>query len=250
MVKQGYWITPLVLVTCLGTSLVIKAGGFWDKTPYTQWSKKQIQKVLSESPWAQKIRVSMTRKKGARPGNSRYPRKTGYGAQNISGSLPRGEEVSSSSGGRGGSRGVGSRPSSETTLLIRWESSLPLKQARLMNSPMARDASPQNIKKYLNRKDSSYIISLEGLPAPILDRLDPGHLSQKATLIRKNHAPIQAQSIRLVGQKVRLLFFLFPKHDPINLKNKDVEFQIELPGITIKKKFKVKDFLFQGRLAI
>ena len=230
--------------------MAIKAGGFWDKTPYTQWSEKQLQKVLSNSPWAKKIKVSMTGQPGKRSGSGRYPGRSGYGAQNVSGSLPRGEEVGSRTAGGGGGRGAGSRPSREIILLVRWESSLPLKQARLMNSPMARDASPQKIEKYLNRKDSNYIVSLEGLPPPILDRLDPVRLSQKVTLIRKNHAPIQAQSVRLVGQKNRLLFFLFPKDDPINLKDKDVEFQIELPSITVKKKFKVKDFLFQGQLEI
>lgn len=253
MVKPKRRSAPLFLVTCLCISLTIKAGGFWDKTPYTQWDGKQLQKLLSDSPWAKKVRVAMTRKKGKRsssPGRYQPGQQRGYSAQDVSGGLPRGEEVSSPSGGRGGGRGAGSRPSSGVSLLIRWESSLPLKQARLMNSPMARDASPQNIEKYLNRKDSSYIVSLEGLPPVILDRLDPDGLSQKATLKRKNHAPIQAESVRIVGQKVRLLFFLFPKDDPISLKNKDVEFQIELPRITIKKKFKVRDFLFQGRLEI
>ena len=254
MVKQKHRLIPLFLATCLGISLTIKAGGFWDKIPYTQRDGKQLQKILNDSPWAKKVRVSMSGgKKGRRSGSGRYQpgQQKGFSAQDISGGLPRGQEVGSSpSGSSGGGRGAGSRRASGRTLLIRWESSLPLKQARLMNSPMIRDASSQTIERYLNRKDSSYIVSLEGLPSVIFDRLDPDRLSRRATLTRKNHDPIQAQSIRLVGQKTPLIFFLFPKDDPITLKNKDVELQIELSRIVIKKKFKVKDFLFQGRLEI
>lgn len=252
MVKQKHRLIPLFLATCLGISLTIKAGGFWDKIPYTQWDGKQLQKILNDSPWAKKVRVSRTRGgKGRGSGSNRYqPGKKSYSAQDISGGLPRGQEVGSAPSGRGGGGGAGSRRGSGLTLLIRWESSLPLKQARLMTSPMIRDASSQTIEKYLNRKDSSYIVSLEGLPSAIFDRLDPERLSRRATIRRKNHDPIQAQSVRIVGQKNPLIFFLFPKDDPIILKNKDVEFQIELSSTVIKKKFKVKDFLFQGRLEI
>ena len=44
--------------------------------------------------------------------------------------------------------------------------------------------------------------------------------------------------------------YRFPKTDAITLDDRDVEFVTKLSGIDVKKKFKLKDMVFDDQLAL
>ncbi len=136
------------------------------------------------------------------------------------------------------------------TLLIRWESARPVKQARMLASGTATKASPEEIEKYLNQDDPNYMVSVSGLPGPMLERMEPSRLAGLATLLRKGHDPIHAESAQLLKQQPPLVLFSFPKTDAVQLEDGSVEFFLELQRTKVKKKFKLKDLLYQEELAI
>ena len=47
-----------------------------------------------------------------------------------------------------------------------------------------------------------------------------------------------------------ILFVGFPRTDPITLADGDVEFEVKVGSLGVKKKFKLKDMVFHGRLEL
>jgi len=53
-------ISTQILTLVVLTSLVVSAAGIWDK-PFTEWSDKDVDKVLTDSPWAGKASLTHAR---------------------------------------------------------------------------------------------------------------------------------------------------------------------------------------------
>ena len=45
-------------VICLVTMVAVSAASVWDEKPFTQWSDKDVEKILTESPWAGKASIT------------------------------------------------------------------------------------------------------------------------------------------------------------------------------------------------
>ena len=71
------------------------------------------------------------------------------------------------------------------------------------------------------------------------------------SLIRKNERPLFPENIEvfLYNGSLSMLVY-FSKEDPITLKHKDIEFVSTVVDIEIKKKFKLKDMVFEGELVL
>ena len=50
----------VLLIFALGSVAAIQGGEFWQKKAYTQWSEKECQRLLENSPWAQIYTLSQT----------------------------------------------------------------------------------------------------------------------------------------------------------------------------------------------
>ncbi len=50
--------TALLLVLSCALVQPVFAQQFWEKKPYTQWSDKEVRRVLEDSPWSQQLTVS------------------------------------------------------------------------------------------------------------------------------------------------------------------------------------------------
>ncbi len=102
----------------------------------------------------------------------------------------------------------------------------------------------------LNAPLTHYAISLIGFPARMAQR-NPSALASRAVLKRKNHDPIVAESIAIrPGDPPDGLVFYFPRTDQITLDDKEVEFQLELGRMKIKRKFKLKKMVYNGSLEL
>ena len=56
-----------------------------------------------------------------------------------------------------------------------------------------------------------------------------------------------------IGQNAKGLIaavVMFPKKDPFSLDDKEVEFSVKLGSATAKRKFKLKDMVFEGKLEL
>ena len=205
----------------------LAAANFWDTKAYTEWSSKEVEELLTDSPWARRISVVI-------PVPPRPSEDAGGGGR----------------GGRGGDDGGGRGfpvPSPQLKLLITWRSALPVREAlvRLPNGATNPGADQQPL---LDRPPA-YIITIAGVPT----RFSRATATAGATtFLRRGRKPPIALADGGMQQDggTLTLIFAFPRTDPITLDDKDIEFVTTIGTVEIKKKFTLKDLVFDGQLEL
>src|SRR5579862_7026564 len=94
------------LALSIGVTALL-AAEFWQSEPFTDWSDKEVTKILTDSPWSRQMPLDMSALRGAGGGG---------GGQGMGG------------GGRKGGGG-GRGAAQQRSVLIRWVSAMPVKQA-------------------------------------------------------------------------------------------------------------------------
>ncbi|MCB9383261.1 MAG: hypothetical protein H6509_01500 [Bryobacterales bacterium] len=261
----------------------LAAADFWEKSEFTDWNEKDVQKMLFDSPWAQKALFARPQMGGGEGGGQGGMR--GGGRPDGSGGAFGVEGGGAGGGRRGGGGGFGGGQGGgpggggmmQMSLYVRWNSALPVKRAMAAGRLQAEGATlDEEMQKFLSRQETHYVLNVVGLPAR-MQRMteDTERLKQTAVLHIKDREPIVASGAQAqaVGEQLSL-FFLFPREgNPIRLDDKEVEFvmklgggrrpqaegaeqaQAERPmrgggGPEIKSKFKLKDMVYEGELAL
>jgi hypothetical protein len=217
--------TAVVIASfCFGGAAIAGASNFWDAKPYTEWSPKELETILTDSPWVRKLSVVI----------QTPPRATEDGG----------------GGGRGGGGGgdVGGRgfpvAAPQVKLTLTWRSAQPVREAlaRTNNS----NAETVDGKPVLERPDH-YLFTLSGVPARY-QRLVPN--AAKTSFLKRGSKPPIALLQGGIQQEGGLLtlVFAFPRTDPIVLDDKEIEFVTTIGGLEIKQKFKLKDLVVNGQL--
>jgi hypothetical protein len=222
-------------------ALALNAGEVWNSKDYTQWSDDDINQILTNSPWAKKTNVTLDtqgvgQSRGDRDGTGSVRGRTGtMGTPGNSG----GGEY----GGNGG--GVyGRKP--DLTVVVRWDSALPVLLARR--------------KSEANENTEKYAIGIVGLAKPHLrtpaDPADDSEIRDQliyaTRLVRKGKEPLPPEDVQFDHENgVSVIRFIFPRtNDPISLDDKEVSFQTQVGPAKIEQKFKVKDMAFKNKLAL
>ena len=211
------------------------AADFWDDRDFTAWSDKEVEKMLTDSPWAKQVTIVM----GSLTGGP-LPTLPSGGAIPV---IP--------FPGCGGEQFEAIRRAKVT---VAWSSALPIKQA-LVRQAIGLDAPiPSDSQQLLAQDEPFYAVALLGLPpvfAALAGTVDA--LKAETMLKRKDKEPIAPDDIRLFqdarDQSIRVVF-LFPKTDAITLDDKDVEVITKLGDVDVKKKFKLADMMFRDELAL
>ena len=206
---------------------VVGAADFWEEKAFTEWSDKDLEKMMSNSPWAKRLTVVF-----------RGPPREGGGA-----SIAGGNAGGFGGGGRGGSDG-------QSRLVIQWRSALPVRQALVRERIGEGGTVEPEAQALLSQRVPGYYVVVTGLPLQF-GRLTPEALMAEARLERKGKPPIvpvQANPQR-DGRSLALLY-VFPLDEAIVLEDKDVEFVTKLGDTTIKKKFKLEDMVFNDQLEL
>ena len=192
-------------------STVVLGADFWETKPFTDWSDKELQQLVSDSPWARTITVVL--------------------------SAP------------GGGRSALPATLQRLKLTVSWRSSLPMKQALVRNQVGLDQPIPAESQLLLERRDDFYLVSLSGLPLSYSRAT--GTLRTETFLRRDHLPPIPPSSTIIQPVKDTLmLVFAFPRTDPITVRDKDVEFVTKIEQIVIRKKFDVKRMVFHGELEL
>jgi hypothetical protein len=206
----------LVACACL------TAAEFWEEKPFLEWSNGQTEKMMTDSPWAAVVTVALP------------PQLPGAGA-------------GGGGGGRGGGDDISFGQVRRIPIGVSWRSALPVRQALVRSQVGQRGVVSAEHQGFLSSENPSYIVALSGLP---MQYTRPGGgATIEAFLRRDGKPPIPAQQggmEKAPGGVVLLI--AFPKTDPIALENGDVEFVAKLDRLEIKKKFKLKDMVFGGKL--
>ncbi len=241
-------ILPLAMVFAISLS----AAEFWQSKPYTEWSDKEVQKLLSNSPWSKEVVVPLG---GSGGGSGKGSRKGGGGGGNTEGSFD-GPAMGSGGGNAGtsGRTGVsevgGGAPSSGTpsmNLVVSWRTALPLRQAIAKQKFGAEAGTSAEAKRVVEEPQKYYVLVVTGLPA----RMGGGSAEMKDALMKnsslsvKGKEPIVPEDIQYSGSTA---LYLFPKTVAIDADDKEVDFSTRLGQTIVKTKFKLKEMVFNGKL--
>ncbi len=227
--RRRYIAVSIVwLVACA----VLAAQGFWEEKELTAWSDRDVERMMSNSPWAKRITVVFPRPPRAAVNDS------------VGGAQAAGR------GGFGGRGGNAFGASAQSRLIVQWRSALPTRQAIVRGRIGEGGALDSSGRQLLAQRPTDYFIVVSGLPLPFA-RLDPAALMAEARLVRPGKPPIRpAQAIpQREGNGVALVY-LFPRDDAITLADEEVEFVTEVAEASIKRKFELEDMVVNGVLAL
>ena len=223
---------------CVLASVALTAADFWEEKEFSAWSNQQVEKILSDSPWARKVTVLTGRlREGARDDGFQ-----GGGAGFGGGGGP----------ARDGDAGE-FQQIRRVTLTVAWTSALPFRQA-LVRRQVGPDAPiPPDLQRQLSEDEPFYMVAVAGLPIRMSARMGTIDEVRAKTSLTPNGkeriAPAELRAAKDGDQFVRVEF-LFPKTSAITLDDKEVEFVTTLTDVEVKRKFRLADMTIRGRLVL
>jgi hypothetical protein len=209
----------------IGSAGVI-AADFWDIKPFAEWSDKDLQRMLTDSPWSHQVSVVLPRP----------PREAG----------------DLNPGGRGGDesgRGGFPAPAPQLKVDVQWRSAQPMRQAMALRQFGTVEKIPADLRDTLEQDDSVYVVIVLGLPMQMATAAAD---ARKATFLRRDgHAPIAVSEggPQKSGNGFALVF-AFPRTDAIMPQDNEVEFVTKLGDLEIRRKFKLKEMVAAGHLRL
>jgi hypothetical protein len=214
--RRVVWVAVVGLAVALGAW----AQDPWKGKPYTQWDAKDVEKVLKNSPWVQRVHVSAPWKQ--RGGTDA----SGREAVVVGGTAGRGQtggqaQTGMSTGATGRSELEQARPP-EALYYIRWASARMVRQGIIRGAMLAGRVAEADAERYLSEPPEGYEIVIES-PEPSdmapFRRLDEMALKEKAYLRTKKTkqklSPARVTIERTAdGRGIAAIVFLFPKQTP------------------------------------
>ena len=237
-------------------ALCVWAADFWVAKPFTDWNEKEVQKMLSDSPWTAKISI------GGGPAAFSGPTgggKGGGGRGGGRGGGPQGDAVNADPGvdggggpGGGGGGDFGGGPSGVSVLML-WQTALPVKQALVKRQYGAEAGTSPEAKARLDRQEQVYVLTLAGMPGFTLGAAQgdkKAGLLDTTTLTVAGKPPIKAMDVQVTGGRTGNVSFLFPRTTTFTVEDKELEFSTKFDKTGVKKKFKLKDMVFNGKVEL
>ena len=226
----------------------------WQSKPFADWTDKDVQKVLNNSPWSRSVVVPG----GPAAGDRSAGRPLQDPTLTPGVSMPS-EAPVNTIGGKASPGGGFSAPRNDPgidlrtiPLTVRWQSALPVKQALARLKYGAEAATSPEAKKFID--DSTvYLIAVAGLP-PTLGfsgfNLMKNQIMAETSLSSKGKNLRPSDVILAPPGKVVETFFVFQKTTPFTADDKDVEFSTRLGALDVRCKFRLKDMLYNGALEL
>jgi hypothetical protein len=225
--------------------LALEAADVWIAKPYIDWTAKDIERILTDSPWAKKVTVTMENGRGGGAGAS---------IQRIGSDGPGG-----SSGPRGtdGSGGAGANVGPpQTDLFVRWQTAPTVMQALVKSRYGAQAGTSEKAAQRLRPEERYYVIWVAGLPNSVAGR----ELAAKASLLAlttlavKRADPIVAADVIFdpgPGRgRITDAHFLFPRKTAFSPDDKEVEFTTKFGKTKVQAKFTLKNMAINGKLVL
>jgi hypothetical protein len=230
-------VAPLCLA--LFVTGIALAEDFWVKKDYTQWTDDEVRRILKDSPWAKDVVISPPAGAGFTGIARAESNSIGIDAENGGGA--RGGR--GGRGARGGPQGDEGLPQVLLTLNVSWRSALPLRRALAKGRTEAQQAP--------DREDENYVVVLTGLPARMTRAIQNSAEIKQSTLRRgkKPPIPLAAFDVSPHAQTVDVIF-AFQRTDRIMPEDKDIEVVLKAGPFEVKKKFSLKEMVYNGKLEL
>jgi hypothetical protein len=229
------------------------AADAWQSKPFTDWTDKDVQKILTSSPWAHSVSISVGAGMVDNPLTGRQEPGNHPGGMNSS----TGPGVMAPNGQEGGHDSRGGFPDATTVdrqsiaLMVVWQSALPVKQALARRRFGAEAVGSVDAKKFLD-ENPGYLIGVSGLTPELLRAVQAKpEILQRTTLSVKGKEPLHASDILVSPPgKATEAVFVFPKTTAFAVDDKDVEFSTQLGTSVVKNRFHLKDMVVNGTLQL
>jgi hypothetical protein len=250
----------LLAVCLLISTCFLVAKDFWETKKFSTWSEDEIAGIMKDSPWAGRtyLKYVMGSFGGGRGGGM----PPGGGGTPVSGAVTGGGGGMMGGGGMpgggGGMMGGGRGGGDPIPVIVRWHSSLPIKQAVACLRFKKEVETSKEAAEMLSRQETTYIVGVIGLPGQEKmynkDRIKAG-----CQLIIEGKPPIQAVEVMTSpdgeNTNIYVAFPRFQNNEPlVSLKDKEVQVMFKIPSgfgaYEVKKKFNLKNMVFQGNLEI
>ncbi len=236
-------------------ALVLTAADFWNSKPYSDWTDKDLQKIMNDSPWAKK--ETLPSAAGPTPpamGGGGGGGSRGRGGASSGGGDDSAPNPISEKGGSTGAMPPGGPDMGGQSVIVRWQSALPLKQAVVRTRYGKEAASSPDAKKFLETEEMYYVICVSQFPL----RRRTGDEFKQALMKDASLSVKGKDSLAPVDVQVQInpkggtgdIYFIFPKQRTFSLEDGEVEFATKAAGTPIKQRFKLKDMVFDGKLAL
>ena len=237
----------IVLAAWAMTWAAAGAAGVWDTKPFAQWTDKEVEKVLTDSPWAGKASLTHARE-GANLGS--VPDWKLVIA--VRSALPLRQALVR------GDIGVGGTPSAQHQALLANEEPVYL----VSIGGISRSFVPQ-----LQAVADAASLKPKGKPAIMATQASAMMFDKDGKPVSNSASAGQAQIVRVAQQRggggggrgfgaadnsgiTVTLVLGFPKTTPITAQDQEFEISTVLGAYNVKKTFKLKDMLFMGALAL
>lgn len=265
--------------------LPLRAADPWTKPPNT-WTEKDLQRILTDSPWARQVSITLS---AGMPMGGGGGRRGGRGGASVGVGIPDASVGGGSDPGMGGratmGEGMGGAVAPTVTFYIRWQSAKPIKLATVRARLGAEaDTSPQ-AREFVEREEPEYVIAVIGPPMgpppgeprhggapgqkPDAEPHPPAartgahegaatgaepwiaELKQNTWLAWKDHEKVHPSSVVVSpGGQRGVVVFHFPKDHPVELEDKEVEFCMRRGPLEVRKKFRLRDMVYEGKLCL
>lgn len=245
---------PLTRRVFLGSLAAASAAAeFWEKHSFPDWTTREVDEMLTDSPWAKSFTLRF--ELGAPPARQYsdigLPRSIQW--PGGGGGWPGGGNRIPAPG-QGGGRNTGASVGAESYLTMRWSSALPIRQALLLDEHGSADRIPADALASLDEPQTNYVVEIFGLPAQVVhigrEEMEDALLSS-AQITLHRRSPIRAVGVYAPPQgNYRSLTLRFPRTDPITLEADQAEVFAAAGPFDFRQKFSLEQMLYGGALEL
>jgi hypothetical protein len=246
------WIGVLIAVA----AAALFAAEPWKAKKYTEWTVKEAERILKDSPWAKAVSISPPDAAPAGGGRGGGGRGGGGGGRGgggggMSGGGDSGFGVERNSAESGGGMGIpgesGGSGGRSMVVVVRWESAQPIRQATMRREVLLGNLKPEDAEERLQHALGVYVIGVSGLPIPMLRGAAPEKIKASTFLKPDKGDPIALQDLKMTRSQPPDVLFVFPRSAKIPDDAKTIEFVSKLGRIEVRKKFTLKDMVYEGK---
>jgi len=247
---------------CLGAFVICVYAAnkdFWSAKPYTQWTQKEVDKMLKNSPWSKEIAI------GSAP---IAPSETaGEGAAGGAGDMSGEGAMGGGGGGGRGSRRGGQSPNEPnptmSSITVSWFAR-PVREAMAQRNLLGPEPQKDAVDKLLKYENPFYSLWVYGYPGgggrgARGARGGRGgdamqQLRQETFLRKKNKEKIPVAGVMMPSGRGQALILQFAKQQDgrptLTLEDREVELMLKVGGSTYHIKFKLADMVINKQLEL
>jgi len=203
------WRRLLVILAAVAIAAAVRAGDVWKDKPYTEWTEKDIHKILYDSPWAKTASASTD---DERELNADMPRAAGGGESDDDDDEKEGHgKRADEDEGRGHDAG--------TVFVVRWASSRVVRQATVRAAVIEGRVSAAAAEKILAQPAEDISIVVAGADMAAFAGMSDAALASGAELklksAKQKRAAVRAEIHRSPdGAKITAVVFHFSRTTP------------------------------------